>query len=67
MIILFFLRGADDLLPVLSYVIVQSGSPGLYAECQALTEFIDEGSEIVFIYLFIFFCIRKEITKSIIG
>ncbi|KAH9491635.1 hypothetical protein Btru_031098 [Bulinus truncatus] len=35
--------GADDLLPILSYVIIKSGLPQLAAECQAMTEFIHEG------------------------
>ncbi|CAG5132464.1 unnamed protein product, partial [Candidula unifasciata] len=35
--------GADDLLPVLSYVVVQSAMPQLSAECHAMSEFIHEG------------------------
>uniref|UniRef100_A0A2C9KGW0 VPS9 domain-containing protein n=1 Tax=Biomphalaria glabrata TaxID=6526 RepID=A0A2C9KGW0_BIOGL len=35
--------GADDLLPILSYVIIRSGLPQLAAECEAMTEFIHEG------------------------
>ena len=38
-----FCRGADDLLPLLSYVIVRSGRPQLVAECHVLEEFIHEG------------------------
>ncbi|BFZ12810.1 hypothetical protein BsWGS_15849 [Bradybaena similaris] len=35
--------GADDLLPILSYVVVQSAMPQLPSECHAMTEFIHEG------------------------
>ncbi|MBN3298173.1 VPS9 domain-containing protein 1 [Amia ocellicauda] len=35
--------GADDLLPILSYVAVRSELPQLVAECAALEEFIHEG------------------------
>ncbi|XP_064375905.1 VPS9 domain-containing protein 1 [Dromaius novaehollandiae] len=35
--------GADDLLPILSYVVLRSGLPQLAAECAALEEFIHEG------------------------
>ncbi|NXW43115.1 VP9D1 protein, partial [Nyctiprogne leucopyga] len=35
--------GADDLLPILSYVVLQTGLPQLLAECAALEEFIHEG------------------------
>ncbi|XP_068811824.1 VPS9 domain-containing protein 1 [Struthio camelus] len=35
--------GADDLLPILSYVVLQSGLPQLVSECAALEEFIHEG------------------------
>ncbi|XP_059160685.1 VPS9 domain-containing protein 1-like isoform X2 [Physella acuta] len=35
--------GADDLLPILSYVIIRSSLPQLGAECDAMTEFIHEG------------------------
>ncbi|KAM8799234.1 VPS9 domain-containing protein 1 [Eudromia elegans] len=35
--------GADDLLPMLSYVVLRSGLPQLAAECAALEEFIPEG------------------------
>ncbi|CAL1545489.1 unnamed protein product [Lymnaea stagnalis] len=35
--------GADDLLPILSYVIIKSALPQLSAECYAMTEFIHEG------------------------
>ncbi|XP_026575620.1 VPS9 domain-containing protein 1 isoform X1 [Pseudonaja textilis] len=36
--------GADDLLPILSFVVLQSRSPQLVSECAALEEFIHEGS-----------------------
>lgn len=39
-----FFRGADDLLPVMSYVVVKSQLPQLVSECRALSEFIHEGS-----------------------
>ncbi|CAM4639677.1 VPS9 domain-containing protein 1 isoform X3 [Caretta caretta] len=35
--------GADDLLPILSYVVLKSDLPQLVAECAALEEFIHEG------------------------
>ncbi|XP_027600370.1 VPS9 domain-containing protein 1 [Pipra filicauda] len=35
--------GADDLLPILSYVVLQAGLPQLLSECAALEEFIHEG------------------------
>ncbi|XP_076448944.1 VPS9 domain-containing protein 1-like [Babylonia areolata] len=35
--------GADDLLPVMSYVVMQSRLPQLVSECQAMAEFIHEG------------------------
>ncbi|XP_067651929.1 VPS9 domain-containing protein 1-like isoform X1 [Haliotis asinina] len=35
--------GADDLLPILSYVVVRSQMPQLVSECQAMSEFIHEG------------------------
>ncbi|XP_027759823.1 VPS9 domain-containing protein 1 [Empidonax traillii] len=35
--------GADDLLPILSYVVLQTGLPQLVSECAALEEFIHEG------------------------
>ncbi|XP_054696552.1 VPS9 domain-containing protein 1 isoform X1 [Grus americana] len=35
--------GADDLLPILSYVVLRTGLPQLLAECAALEEFIHEG------------------------
>ncbi|XP_075795939.1 VPS9 domain-containing protein 1 [Pelodiscus sinensis] len=35
--------GADDLLPILSYVVLKSNLPQLAAECAALEEFIHEG------------------------
>ena len=40
---LSFGRGADDLLPVMCYVIVKSGSPQIVSECNAMEEFIPEG------------------------
>ncbi|XP_069491672.1 VPS9 domain-containing protein 1 [Ambystoma mexicanum] len=36
--------GADDLLPILSYVVLRSHLPQLVSECLALEEFIHEGS-----------------------
>ncbi|KAK3085515.1 hypothetical protein FSP39_004464 [Pinctada imbricata] len=35
--------GADDLLPVLSYVIVQTGLPQIVSECHIMEQFIHEG------------------------
>ncbi|CAH1779551.1 unnamed protein product [Owenia fusiformis] len=35
--------GADDLLPVLSYITIKSGLPQLVSECQAMETFIHEG------------------------
>ncbi|XP_070617869.1 VPS9 domain-containing protein 1 isoform X2 [Erythrolamprus reginae] len=35
--------GADDLLPILSFVVLQSNLPQLVSECAALEEFIHEG------------------------
>uniref|UniRef100_A0A8D0GN41 VPS9 domain containing 1 n=1 Tax=Sphenodon punctatus TaxID=8508 RepID=A0A8D0GN41_SPHPU len=35
--------GADDLLPILSYVVLKSSLPQLVSECAALEEFIHEG------------------------
>ncbi|XP_048372197.1 VPS9 domain-containing protein 1 isoform X2 [Sphaerodactylus townsendi] len=35
--------GADDLLPILSYVVLKSNLPQLVSECTALEEFIHEG------------------------
>lgn len=35
--------GADDLLPILSFVVLRSGLPQLVSECVALEEFIHEG------------------------
>ncbi|ETE69149.1 putative protein C16orf7, partial [Ophiophagus hannah] len=35
--------GADDLLPILSFVVLQSSLPQLVSECAALEEFIHEG------------------------
>lgn len=35
--------GADDLLPILCYVVVKSGLPQLVSECQAMERFIHEG------------------------
>ncbi|KAM6117907.1 LOW QUALITY PROTEIN: VPS9 domain-containing protein 1 [Pterocles gutturalis] len=36
--------GADDLLPILAYVVLRTGLPQLLSECAALEEFIHEGS-----------------------
>ncbi len=41
--VLLFLRGVDDLLPILSYVIVRSGLPQLVSEAAIMEEFIGEG------------------------
>ncbi|MGH0123678.1 UNVERIFIED_CONTAM: hypothetical protein FKN15_028909 [Acipenser sinensis] len=38
-------NGADDLLPILSYVALKSDLPQLVSECAALEEFIHEGNE----------------------
>ncbi|XP_023413795.1 VPS9 domain-containing protein 1 isoform X4 [Loxodonta africana] len=35
--------GADDLLPILSFVVLRSGLPQLVSECAALEEFVHEG------------------------
>ncbi len=35
--------GADDLLPIMCYVIVRSGLPQIVSECHAMEEFIHEG------------------------
>ncbi|ELT91783.1 hypothetical protein CAPTEDRAFT_225230 [Capitella teleta] len=35
--------GADDLLPILAYVVIQSRLPQLVSECHALEEFVHEG------------------------
>lgn len=35
--------GADDLLPILSFVVLRSGLPQLVSECAALEEFTHEG------------------------
>ncbi|XP_055955277.1 VPS9 domain-containing protein 1 [Patella vulgata] len=35
--------GADDLLPILTYIVIKSGIPQLVSECQAMAEFIHEG------------------------
>ncbi|NXK14451.1 VP9D1 protein, partial [Herpetotheres cachinnans] len=37
------ISGADDLLPILSYVVLRTGLPQLLPECAALEEFIHEG------------------------
>ncbi|XP_012667493.1 VPS9 domain-containing protein 1 isoform X2 [Otolemur garnettii] len=37
------ISGADDLLPILSFVVLKSGLPQLVSECAALEEFIHEG------------------------
>ena len=36
-------RGADDLLPVMSYVVMRSHLPQLVSECHAMAEFVHEG------------------------
>ena len=42
--IYFFMHsGCDDLLPILSFVIIQSGIAQLVSECEAMEEFIPEG------------------------
>ena len=35
--------GADDLVPVISYVVIQSRLPQLVSECHAMSEFVHEG------------------------
>ena len=35
--------GCDDLLPILSYVIIKSSVPEIVSECSAMEEFIHEG------------------------
>ena len=35
--------GCDDLLPILSFVIIRSGMAQLVSECDAMEEFIPEG------------------------
>lgn len=40
---LCLIRGADDLLPILTYVIIRSRLPQVVSECQAMEEFIHEG------------------------
>lgn len=42
-VIYFICRGADDLLPILSYVIIKSKRTELLAEVHALEEFLYEG------------------------
>ncbi|XP_041627101.1 VPS9 domain-containing protein 1 isoform X2 [Vulpes lagopus] len=39
--------GADDLLPILSFVVLRSGLPQLVSECAALEEFIHEGVQVL--------------------
>ena len=38
-----FTSGCDDLLPILSFVIIRSGMAQLVSECDAMEEFIPEG------------------------
>lgn len=38
----FYSSGCDDLLPILTYVIVKAALPQLVSECQAMEEFIHE-------------------------
>lgn len=47
-----FLRGADDLLPILAFVALRSETPQLVSECAALEEFIHEGCVLEFISTF---------------
>ena len=35
--------GADDLIPILSFIVVKSMLPQLVSECRALEEFIHDG------------------------
>ena len=35
--------GVDDILPIMSYVIVRSGLPELVSECSIMEEFIQDG------------------------
>ena len=37
------ISGCDDLLPILSFVIIRSGMAQLVSECDAMEEFIPEG------------------------
>lgn len=39
----YFTSGADDLLPVLCYVVCKSSLPQLVSECHAVEKFIHEG------------------------
>ena len=39
----FIHSGCDDLLPILSFVIIRSGMAQLISECDAMEEFIPEG------------------------
>ena len=45
LIIFYFnvISGCDDLLPILSFVIIRSGMAQLISECDAMEEFIPEG------------------------
>ena len=38
-----FSSGCDDLLPILSYVLIKSAMPQIVSECSAMEEFIHEG------------------------
>lgn len=40
---MFCHSGCDDLLPILSFVIIRSGMAQLVSECDAMEEFIPEG------------------------
>lgn len=35
-------RGVDDLLPIMTYIIIRSGMPQLVTESAVLQEFVDE-------------------------
>ena len=39
----FYYSGCDDLLPILSFVVIRSGMAQLVSECDAMEEFIPEG------------------------
>ena len=36
-------RGVDDILPILSYIIIRTGLPQLVSECALMEEFIQDG------------------------
>ena len=40
---IIFQRGADDLLPILHYILIRTESPQLVSECLAIEELVHEG------------------------